>query len=77
MIDIIIASREVIMVQKIKEAMEKVDVLVTTGSVSMGDRDIMKPILQKYFKAVIHFGAVSFFLFNDISIYQNIYFLKY
>jgi len=63
------------MVQKIKEAIEKVDVLVTTGSVSMGDRDIMKPILQKYFKAVIHFGIVFFFLFNDI--YQNIYFLKY
>lgn len=49
------------MITKIKGALEKVDVLVTTGSVSMGDRDLLKPILETYFKATIHFGI--FFIF--------------
>ncbi|XP_072750094.1 gephyrin [Anoplolepis gracilipes] len=47
------------MVRKIQEAIEKVDVLVTTGSVSMGDRDMLKPILQRYFEATMHFGRVN------------------
>ncbi|EFN68596.1 Gephyrin [Camponotus floridanus] len=47
------------MVHKIMEAIEKVDILVTTGSVSMGDRDMLKPILERYFKATIHFGRVN------------------
>lgn len=47
------------MITKIKGALEKVDVLVTTGSVSMGDRDLLKPILETYFKATIHFGRVN------------------
>ncbi|XP_025985946.2 gephyrin isoform X2 [Solenopsis invicta] len=47
------------MINKIKEALEKVDVLVTTGSVSMGDKDLLKPILETYFKATIHFGRVN------------------
>ncbi|KAL6422800.1 hypothetical protein ACFW04_010774 [Cataglyphis niger] len=47
------------MVCKIIEAVKKVDVIVTTGSVSMGDRDMLKPILQTYFKATIHFGRVN------------------
>ncbi|XP_070155978.1 gephyrin [Polyergus mexicanus] len=47
------------MVSKIMEAIKKVDVLVTTGSVSMGDRDMLKPILQTYFEATIHFGRVN------------------
>ena len=52
-------DEESTMVGKIMEAVEKVDVLVTTGSVSMGDRDMLKPILQRYFKATIHFGRVN------------------
>ncbi|RLU19094.1 hypothetical protein DMN91_009452 [Ooceraea biroi] len=47
------------LIQKITEALDKVDVVVTTGSVSMGDRDMLKPILEKHFKAVIHFGRVN------------------
>lgn len=43
-----------------QSALEKVDVLVTTGSVSMGERDILKPVLQQYFKATIHFGIIPF-----------------
>lgn len=44
------------MVQKIKAALKQADVLVTSGSVSMGDRDMLKPILQHHFNATIHFG---------------------
>lgn len=56
------------MVKTITKALEKVDVLVTTGSVSMGDRDILKPVLQKYFKATIHFGIflVIFLLYFQL-----------
>lgn len=50
------------MKNKIAQALEIVDVLVTTGSVSMGDRDMLKPILQKYFAATIHFGSFSLLL---------------
>lgn len=45
---------------KIDEALKKVDILVTTGSTN--NRDLMKIILEEYYKADIHFGNVSFFL---------------
>lgn len=44
---------------RIGEALKKVNVLVTTGSTN--DRDLMKTILEKYYKADIHFGM---FLIN-------------
>lgn len=47
------------MVNVIEKALKKVDVLVTTGSVSMGDRDLLKPILGIHFDANIHFGRVN------------------
>ncbi|XP_031847264.1 molybdenum cofactor synthesis protein cinnamon isoform X2 [Nomia melanderi] len=50
---------EAIMVSKIQHALSQVDVLITTGSVSMGDRDMLKPILQHHFNATIHFGRVN------------------
>lgn len=41
-----------------KQAMEaKVDVLVTSGGVSMGDSDLIKPILEK--EGHVHFGKVK------------------
>jgi len=46
---------------KIDEALKKVDILVTTGSTN--NRDLMKIILEKYYKADIHFGNV--FLINN------------
>ncbi|XP_012284786.1 gephyrin isoform X2 [Orussus abietinus] len=48
-----------VMVNAVKNALETVDVLITSGSVSMGDKDLLKPILQKYFAATIHFGRVN------------------
>ncbi|KAG7199429.1 hypothetical protein KM043_014057 [Ampulex compressa] len=52
-------DNEMIMIEKIKRALEQVDVLVTSGSVSMGDRDMLKPILEQHFNATIHFGRVN------------------
>lgn len=48
-------------ISKIEEALEKVNVLVTIGSVN--DKDLLKPILQGYFNAIIHFG-IFFLLIN-------------
>ncbi|XP_011054129.1 PREDICTED: gephyrin-like [Acromyrmex echinatior] len=42
---------------KIDEALKKVDILVTTGSTN--NRDLMKNILEEYYKADIHFGNVN------------------
>ncbi|XP_076641674.1 molybdenum cofactor synthesis protein cinnamon isoform X2 [Halictus rubicundus] len=52
-------DEEAVMISKIKHALSQVDVLITTGSVSMGDRDMLKPILQHHFNATIHFGRVN------------------
>lgn len=37
----------------------KCDIIISTGCVSMGDRDILKEILQKELNATIHFGRVN------------------
>ncbi|XP_076276474.1 molybdenum cofactor synthesis protein cinnamon [Lasioglossum baleicum] len=52
-------DEEAVMVSKIKHALSQVDVLITTGSVSMGDRDMLKPILKHHFGATIHFARVN------------------
>lgn len=44
--------------ERLEEALTKVDVLITTGGVSMGEADFMKPILQQRLDATIHFGRV-------------------
>ncbi|XP_025989776.1 gephyrin isoform X1 [Solenopsis invicta] len=43
--------------ENIERALGKVDVLVTTGSIN--DKDLLKKILLKYFRAEIHFGNVN------------------
>ncbi|XP_018353936.1 PREDICTED: gephyrin [Trachymyrmex septentrionalis] len=55
----IVTDNTMDIINKISTALEKIDVLVTTGSVSMGDRDLLKPILENVFKATIHFGRVN------------------
>lgn len=47
------------MINAIREALNHVDVLITTGSVSMGDRDMLKTIIVKVFNGKIHFGRVN------------------
>jgi len=42
----------------IREGLARVDVLVTTGGVSMGEMDLLKPTLEQKMGATIHFGRV-------------------
>ncbi|OBZ82872.1 Gephyrin [Choanephora cucurbitarum] len=46
------------MVEHLEEAIAKVDVLITTGGVSMGEADFMKPVLEQKLEATVHFGRV-------------------
>ncbi|KAJ3032907.1 hypothetical protein HDV00_006980, partial [Rhizophlyctis rosea] len=43
----------------IRKGLEKADVIVTTGGVSMGELDLLKPVLEKSVGAKIHFGRVA------------------
>jgi len=43
----------------LKSALEKCDLLVTTGGVSMGDRDLLRQVLVDQFGAEIHFARVA------------------
>ncbi|XP_060806736.1 gephyrin isoform X2 [Amyelois transitella] len=42
----------------LSEAFRRSDVLVCTGGVSMGERDLLKPVLVEDFSATLHFGRV-------------------
>ncbi|XP_063217717.1 gephyrin [Bacillus rossius redtenbacheri] len=46
------------MLAKMKEALSAGDLVVTTGSVSMGERDILKEVLVTDLGATVHFGRV-------------------
>ncbi|KAL7271052.1 hypothetical protein RUND412_006216 [Rhizina undulata] len=43
----------------LREALEKVDVVITTGGVSMGEMDFMKPTIVEKLNGIIHFGRVK------------------
>lgn len=43
----------------IKRALDLADCLITTGGVSMGERDLLKHVLKEDFAADIHFGRVN------------------
>ncbi|KAJ3013910.1 hypothetical protein HKX48_005446 [Thoreauomyces humboldtii] len=42
----------------IRTALTSADVLISTGGVSMGELDLLKPVLEKQLGATIHFGRV-------------------
>ena len=46
------------MLTKLVEGMEKADIVVSTGGVSMGERDYLKEVLTQDLKAKIHFGSI-------------------
>ncbi|ESO97774.1 hypothetical protein LOTGIDRAFT_104386, partial [Lottia gigantea] len=46
------------LLQFMKKSLEVADVIVTTGGVSMGEKDFVKQVLEKDFKATIHFARV-------------------
>ncbi|KAG0128308.1 hypothetical protein HOY82DRAFT_30917 [Tuber indicum] len=41
------------------EALQSVDVIVTTGGVSMGELDLLKPTIEQSLDGTIHFGRVA------------------
>ncbi|GBN14179.1 Gephyrin [Araneus ventricosus] len=43
---------------KLVSAFRAADIIVTTGSVSMGEKDILKQVLEVDFDAVVHFGRI-------------------
>ncbi|EME40577.1 hypothetical protein DOTSEDRAFT_177632 [Dothistroma septosporum NZE10] len=45
--------------QTLRDAMRKVDVIVTSGGVSMGELDLLKPTIERSLGGTIHFGRVS------------------
>ncbi len=49
---------EALLEERVTSALAEADVLVTSGGVSMGTRDLIKPILERV--ATVHFGRVSF-----------------
>ncbi|KAI9831723.1 MAG: hypothetical protein M1826_003054 [Phylliscum demangeonii] len=44
---------------QLERGMQRCDVLLTTGGVSMGDRDLLKPAIERHLKGVIHFGRLN------------------
>ncbi|KAJ2942809.1 hypothetical protein O0L34_g14997 [Tuta absoluta] len=47
-----------VLVAAITSGLQQADVLVCTGGVSMGEKDLLKPVLIKDFGATLHFGRV-------------------
>ncbi|EPE06921.1 molybdenum cofactor synthesis domain-containing protein [Ophiostoma piceae UAMH 11346] len=45
--------------QHLRDALRRVDVVVTTGGVSMGELDLLKPTIERTLGGTIHFGRVS------------------
>jgi gephyrin len=43
----------------LKEALGSVDVVITTGGVSMGELDLLKPTIEQALQGTIHFGRVA------------------
>jgi len=44
---------------KIKRGLLEADIIITTGGVSMGEKDLLKQIIQTDFDAKIHFGRIN------------------
>ncbi|KAG0233343.1 hypothetical protein BGW41_001505 [Actinomortierella wolfii] len=44
--------------EAIKKGLDQCDIVVTTGGVSMGEMDLLKPILEQKLGATIHFGRI-------------------
>lgn len=45
--------------QTLRDAMRTVDVIITSGGVSMGELDLLKPTIERSLGGTIHFGRVS------------------
>ena len=45
--------------EKLRDAMRASDIIITTGGVSMGELDLLKPTIERQLGGTIHFGRVS------------------
>ncbi|TKA69253.1 hypothetical protein B0A49_03077 [Cryomyces minteri] len=45
--------------ESLRAAMRKVDVIITSGGVSMGELDLLKPTIERSLGGTIHFGRVA------------------
>jgi gephyrin len=45
--------------QTLRDAFQKVDVIITSGGVSMGELDLLKPTIERSLSGTIYFGRVS------------------
>ncbi|KAF2473952.1 gephyrin [Lindgomyces ingoldianus] len=45
--------------QTLRDAFRKVDVIITSGGVSMGELDLLKPTIERSLGGTIHFGRVN------------------
>lgn len=45
--------------QNLRDALRRVDVIVTSGGVSMGELDLLKPTIERSLGGTVHFGRVS------------------
>lgn len=45
--------------ETLRSAFRKVDVVITSGGVSMGEKDLLKPTIERALGGTIHFGRVS------------------
>lgn len=45
--------------ETLRDALRKVDVVITSGGVSMGELDLLKPTIERSLGGTIHFGRVS------------------
>ena len=55
----IAADRPGALEDALRDALRRVDVLVTTGGVSMGELDLLKPTVERALGGTIHFGRVA------------------
>lgn len=42
-----------------KRGLSEADIVITTGGVSMGEKDLLKQIIETDFDAKIHFGRIN------------------
>lgn len=45
--------------KQFEESFNNADVVVTSGGISMGEKDLLKHVLKEHFKGHIHFGRVD------------------
>ncbi|KAI1170973.1 molybdenum cofactor synthesis domain-containing protein [Nemania sp. FL0916] len=45
--------------QTLRDALRRVDIVITSGGVSMGELDLLKPTIERSLGGTIHFGRVS------------------